>query len=420
MVSSSLFSYTVDLAAGTQRNTKTGKVRQIRRLPTQPVRKAPTKRPGGVSEKLKVKKTITKAAVKGRATKAAKLGRPKAATAGKSVKPKSKAKPMKLSKPKVCSIASGPRAKSLVWCGKKTKTSTGLKKDHACCVLQMRVLPPPIPGICFLCRRACLLHGPLPYFPFGHFGGCAPASHCGRCTVLSGVVPRRFQDCGCIVVFLVFPKRIVHSSGPVAVLALFKPLCPCFNHEHSPYYPCVRHVFQEDMTKNKFGRLVSKRRSAAGRTAFGRVSRWIAACKQARAELGITGFVAITKGSELCLGNLESGWEPPTRPAPKKRKGLGAPPRPPRFQRQKLVDCIVVGLMLACWTLSTLVFSPFLFMLWVRGVRVSWRTARQKVGKNQFLFPSWGFSIVCTLMLLACLRFSVNASMSLAWLPAWM
>ncbi|CAJ1458407.1 unnamed protein product [Effrenium voratum] len=183
VVSSSLFSYTVDLAAGTQRNTKTGKVRQIRRLPTQPVRKAPTKRPGGVSEKLKVKKTITKAAVKGRATKAAKLGRPKAATAGKSVKPKSKAKPMKLSKPKVCSIASGPRAKSLVWCGKKTKTSTGLKK--------------------------------------------------------------------------------------------------------------------EDMTKNKFGRLVSKRRSAAGRTAFGRVSRWIAACKQARAELGITGFVAITKGSEL-------------------------------------------------------------------------------------------------------------------------
>lgn len=54
-----------------------------------------------------------------------------------------------------------------------------------------------------------------------------------------------------------------------------------------------------DLKKNMDGKLVSKRKSEAGRNAFARVACWIAACKQARAELGITGFVAVKKGTPL-------------------------------------------------------------------------------------------------------------------------
>ncbi|CAK9001203.1 unnamed protein product [Durusdinium trenchii] len=54
-----------------------------------------------------------------------------------------------------------------------------------------------------------------------------------------------------------------------------------------------------DLKKNKEGKLVSKKQSEAGRKAFAHVACWIAACKQARAELGITGFVAVKKGTPL-------------------------------------------------------------------------------------------------------------------------
>merc|ERR1712072_1398987 len=47
-----------------------------------------------------------------------------------------------------------------------------------------------------------------------------------------------------------------------------------------------------DLTKNKHGRVVSKKRSA-----FAKKSTWIAAVKKARAALKIKGFCAIKKGT---------------------------------------------------------------------------------------------------------------------------
>ncbi len=59
---------------------------------------------------------------------------------------------------------------------------------------------------------------------------------------------------------------------------------------------------KEHLKKNKDGKLVTKAKSEAGRKNFGKtVARWISACKQARAELGITGFVAVKKGTPLYL-----------------------------------------------------------------------------------------------------------------------
>merc|ERR1712224_355293 len=48
------------------------------------------------------------------------------------------------------------------------------------------------------------------------------------------------------------------------------------------------------LTKNKHGRVVSKKRSA-----FAKKSLWIAAVQKARKALGVKGFVAIKKGSPL-------------------------------------------------------------------------------------------------------------------------
>merc|ERR1719188_652885 len=47
-----------------------------------------------------------------------------------------------------------------------------------------------------------------------------------------------------------------------------------------------------DVTKNKAGRIVSKKASARSKK-----SPWIAACKAARAALKLKGFVALKKGS---------------------------------------------------------------------------------------------------------------------------
>merc|ERR550514_2721666 len=48
------------------------------------------------------------------------------------------------------------------------------------------------------------------------------------------------------------------------------------------------------LTKNKHGKVVSKKRSAHGKK-----SPWIAAVAKARKSLGLKGFVAIKKGSAL-------------------------------------------------------------------------------------------------------------------------
>merc|ERR1712094_152681 len=50
----------------------------------------------------------------------------------------------------------------------------------------------------------------------------------------------------------------------------------------------------KDLTKNKFGKIVSKKKSAMGKK-----SPWIQACAKARKALKITGFAVIKKGSPL-------------------------------------------------------------------------------------------------------------------------
>merc|ERR1719241_38495 len=50
----------------------------------------------------------------------------------------------------------------------------------------------------------------------------------------------------------------------------------------------------KDLTKNKFGKIVSKKKSALGKK-----SPWIQAVAKARKALKITGFAAIKKGSPL-------------------------------------------------------------------------------------------------------------------------
>jgi predicted DNA-binding WGR domain protein len=53
-----------------------------------------------------------------------------------------------------------------------------------------------------------------------------------------------------------------------------------------------------DLMKSKDGKIVSKKKSAQGRQQFGQtLAKWVGACKQARKELGITGFMAIKKGT---------------------------------------------------------------------------------------------------------------------------
>merc|ERR1712057_124386 len=51
---------------------------------------------------------------------------------------------------------------------------------------------------------------------------------------------------------------------------------------------------KSDLTKNKHGRVVSKKQSARGKKSL-----WIAAVTKARKALGLKGFVAIKKGSAL-------------------------------------------------------------------------------------------------------------------------
>merc|ERR1712176_121542 len=56
---------------------------------------------------------------------------------------------------------------------------------------------------------------------------------------------------------------------------------------------------KEDLKKNNDGKIVTKKKSAQGRAQFANVAQWIGACKQARQELGLTGFVAVKKGTPL-------------------------------------------------------------------------------------------------------------------------
>jgi len=50
---------------------------------------------------------------------------------------------------------------------------------------------------------------------------------------------------------------------------------------------------KSDLKKNKQGKIVSVKQSAAGKKAFKRISGWTAACNKARKALGIKGFCAV-------------------------------------------------------------------------------------------------------------------------------
>merc|ERR1712164_96305 len=49
---------------------------------------------------------------------------------------------------------------------------------------------------------------------------------------------------------------------------------------------------KSDLKKNKQGKIVSAKASARGKQNFGRIKAWIDACRKARKELKVTGFVA--------------------------------------------------------------------------------------------------------------------------------
>ena len=54
-----------------------------------------------------------------------------------------------------------------------------------------------------------------------------------------------------------------------------------------------------DLIKNKNGKIVSKKKLAAGKKAFAHIKGWTTAVQKARKALGVKGFVAIKKGSAL-------------------------------------------------------------------------------------------------------------------------
>merc|ERR1719281_2021326 len=56
---------------------------------------------------------------------------------------------------------------------------------------------------------------------------------------------------------------------------------------------------KSDLIKNKRGKIVTKAQAAAGKKAYANISGWTAACKKAKTQLGLTGFIAIKKGSPV-------------------------------------------------------------------------------------------------------------------------
>jgi hypothetical protein len=56
---------------------------------------------------------------------------------------------------------------------------------------------------------------------------------------------------------------------------------------------------KDHLTKSKNGKIVSKRRQAHGKKSYANIQKWVKAFLDARAQMGITGFVALKKGSAL-------------------------------------------------------------------------------------------------------------------------
>merc|ERR1711985_108060 len=56
---------------------------------------------------------------------------------------------------------------------------------------------------------------------------------------------------------------------------------------------------KSDLMKSKTGKVISKKKSAAGKKAYKHIKAWTEAVQKARKELGVKGFVAVKKGSAL-------------------------------------------------------------------------------------------------------------------------
>merc|ERR1711920_292339 len=56
---------------------------------------------------------------------------------------------------------------------------------------------------------------------------------------------------------------------------------------------------KSDLQKSKSGKIVSKKRSAAGKKAYARIKGWTVAVIAAKKALGLTGFIAVKKGTPL-------------------------------------------------------------------------------------------------------------------------
>ena len=56
---------------------------------------------------------------------------------------------------------------------------------------------------------------------------------------------------------------------------------------------------KSDLTKNKNGKIVSKKQSAQGKKAYANIKGWTVAVQKARKALGVKGFVAVKKGTPL-------------------------------------------------------------------------------------------------------------------------
>eukprot|EP00927_Polykrikos_kofoidii_P059058 TRINITY_DN5405_c0_g1_i4.p1 TRINITY_DN5405_c0_g1~~TRINITY_DN5405_c0_g1_i4.p1 ORF type:complete len:163 (+),score=50.15 TRINITY_DN5405_c0_g1_i4:35-490(+) len=54
-----------------------------------------------------------------------------------------------------------------------------------------------------------------------------------------------------------------------------------------------------DFKKNRTGKIVSRKRSEAGKKSYARIKGWTVAVQKAKKDLGITGFVAVKKGTPL-------------------------------------------------------------------------------------------------------------------------
>merc|ERR1712097_76809 len=56
---------------------------------------------------------------------------------------------------------------------------------------------------------------------------------------------------------------------------------------------------KSDLTKNKNGRVESKKQSANGKKNYANIKGWTVAVQKARKALGVKGFVAVMKGTAL-------------------------------------------------------------------------------------------------------------------------